>query len=431
MNTTKLEERRRKYLGPSLSISYRRPLKIVKGYMQYLYDEDGRAYLDAVNNVPHVGHCHPRVVEAGQRQMAILNTNTRYLHDTIVEYAERLVNRFPDPLNVCYFVCSGSEANELAIRMADTFTGGHDIIVIDGAYHGNTTSLINISPYKFNGPGGRGAPDHVHPVPMPDLYRGLYRQGDSDAGARYALHVREILTGLVEPGKQISSFVHESILGCGGQIVLPDGYLHEAYRYTREAGGICIADEVQVGFGRVGSHFWAFQTQGVIPDIVTLGKPMGNGHPLAAVITTPDIANSFANGMEYFNTYGGNPVSCAIGLAVLDVIEEEKLQENADKVGRKLLNEFQQLAVKHDIIGDVRGQGLFVGIEFVKDRTSLAPAAELANQVVEEAKDRGILLSTDGPLHNVVKIKPPLVFNEENAEFLINTIDEAIVSLGF
>ncbi len=418
-----LVKRRRPHLGPSLSLSYDQPLQIMRGYMQYLYDENGRAYLDAVNNVPHVGHCHPRVVRAGQEQMALLNTNTRYLHPLREEYAARLAALFPDPLNVVYFVCTGSEANELALRLARTHTGRQDILVLDGAYHGNTGELVNLSPYKFNGPGGQGAPDYVHVLPMPDPYRGPYKGYGPETGQQYAQYVRDAITRMPNPP---AAFFAESLLGCGGQIVLPDGYLARAYKHARTAGAVCIADEVQVGFGRVGSHWWGFETQSVVPDIVTLGKPMGNGHPVAAVITTPEIAQSFANGMEYFNTYGGNPVSCAIGTAVLDVIEEEKLWENALAVGNHLLAGLRRLQAKHPLIGDVRGRGLYIGVELVRDRQTQEPAASEAHTIINALKERGILLSTDGPRHNVLKIKPPLVFTQENADFLVETLDEIL-----
>jgi 4-aminobutyrate aminotransferase-like enzyme/Ser/Thr protein kinase RdoA (MazF antagonist) len=414
---------RAKHIGKSLSISYREPLKIVRGFMQYLYDGDGRAYLDAVNNVAHVGHNHPRVVRAGQEQMAVLNTNTRYLHDDLIRYAERLCALLPNPLSVCYFVCSGSEANELALRLARTHTRSKETIVVDVAYHGNTNSLIEISPYKYDGPGGMGAPTYVHKTPMPDLYRGVYKRGAAEAGANYAHFVEQAIQQIRRNGGNAGAFICESLLSCGGQIVLPDNYLREAYRHVRAAGGVCIADEVQVGFGRVGTHCWGFETQGVVPDIVTLGKPIGNGHPLAAVVTTPEIAASFDNGMEYFNTFGGNPVSCAIGLAVLDVLEDEHLQENALHVGTYLQSRLRDLMMQHPLIGDVRGLGLFIGIELVLNRETLEPAPAQASYVANRMRERGILLSTDGPFHNVLKIKPPLVFSRANADFLIETLD--------
>ena len=417
---------RRKHLGRSLSVSYKEPLTIVRGQRQYLYDNAGRAYLDAVNNVCHVGHCHPRVVEAAHKQIAVLNTNTRYLHENIVRYAERLSGMLPDPLSVCFFVCTGSEANDLALRLARAYTERTDVIVVDGAYHGNLTSLIEISPYKFDGPGGAGTPLHVHKVVMPDGYRGVYKTVDPHAGKKYALHVETAVNEARERGRTVAAFFCESLVGCGGQIVLPEGYLRAAYGHVRAAGGVCVADEVQVGFGRVGSHFWGFETQGVVPDIVTLGKPIGNGHPMAAVVTTPDVADAFASGMEYFNTFGGNPVSCAVGLAVLDVIEDQRLQENALNVGARMKAGCEQLKAKYPVIGDVRGLGLFLGIELVLDRETLAPAADIAAYVVERMKDLGILVSTDGPLHNVLKIKPPMVFTEADADRLVSTLDRIL-----
>ncbi|HLG16442.1 MAG TPA: aminotransferase class III-fold pyridoxal phosphate-dependent enzyme [Blastocatellia bacterium] len=423
LNSDRILELRRRHVGPSLSIAYRKPLHIVRGFMQHLYDAEGRRYLDAVNNVAHVGHCHPRVVGAAARQMRALNTNTRYLHENLVRFGERLATTMPGPLKVCFFVCSGSEANELALRVAHAHTRGTEIVCVDGAYHGNTTSLIGISPYKFDGPGGEGAAAGVHKVAMPDTYRGPHKAGDPDAGRKYAAHVGRTVEEIRSANKKLSAFICEPALGCGGQIILPADYLKEVYARVREAGGVCIADEVQTGLGRVGSHFWAFETQGVVPDIVTVGKPIGNGHPLAAVVTTPEIAASFDNGMEYFNTFGGNPVSCAAGMAVLDVIEDERLQENAARVGAYLKRGLEGLKDKHALIGDVRGMGLFIGVELVLDRETLAPAARRAAYVVERMKDCGILISTDGPLHNVLKIKPPLVFSEEKAGELANKLD--------
>ena len=423
LNRTEIIDLRQQHIGKSLSVSYKKPLKIIRGAMQYLFDDAGRTYLDAVNNVPHVGHCHPRVVKAAKQQLAVLNTNTRYLHDNLVQYAQRLTSKLPQPLRVCYFVCTGSEANDLALRLARTRTKRSDIIVVEGAYHGTTASDIEISPYKFDGPGGTGAEPFIHKVPIPDTYRGAYKAADPDAGKKYAGHVLATIEQMRKDQKHVAAFICESVMGCAGQIVLPENYLKEAFQHVRNGGGVCIADEVQVGFGRTGSHFWGFETQGVIPDIVTLGKPMGNGHPLAAVITTPEIADSFNTGMEYFNTFGGNPVSCAVGMAVLDVIEDEKLQENALRVGQRMKRGLEKLKAKHPLIGDVRGLGLFIGIELVLDRETLTPATEQASYIIERMREEGILLSTDGPFHNVLKIKPPLVFTEANADFLVSTLD--------
>jgi 4-aminobutyrate aminotransferase-like enzyme/Ser/Thr protein kinase RdoA (MazF antagonist) len=417
---------RQQHLGRNLSLSYDRPLKIVRGRGVFLYTETGQPYLDGVNNVCHVGHCHPAVVAAGQRQMQVLNTNTRYLHDHIVDYAQRLLATFPEPLQVCFFTCSGSEANELALRLARTYTGRHDLITVAGAYHGNTQGLIDISPYKHDGPGGRGAPAWVQTVAMPCGYRGPHKGSGPETGRAYADYVQSAIARIESRDRQVAAFICESMLGCGGQVLLPDGYLKNAFGHVRRAGGVCIADEVQVGFGRVGSHFWAFETQQVVPDIVTLGKPMGNGHPVAAVVTRPEIAEAFHNGMEYFNTYGGNPVSCAIGMAVLDVIESEGLQENAKVVGAYLLERLRALKAKSTLIGDVRGLGLYVGVELVADHTTLAPAAGQAAYICNRMKDHGFLISTDGPLHNVLKLKPPIVFSTENADALVGALERVL-----
>jgi len=415
---------REKHLGRNLSLSYEKPLKIVRGMGGFLFTETGQPYLDGVNNVCHVGHCHPHVVAAGQRQMAVLNTNTRYLHDTIVEYAQRLLATFPAPLSVCFFVCSGSEANELALRLARTYTEQNDLIAVDGAYHGNTQGLIDISPYKHDGPGGQGAPDWVQCVTMPCGYRGPHKGTGRESGLAYARYVKTAIDCIEAGGRKPAAFICESMLGCGGQVLLPDGYLEAAFAHVRTAAGVCIADEVQVGFGRAGTHFWAFETQNVVPDIVTLGKPMGNGHPLAAVVTTAAIAEAFHNGMEYFNTYGGNPVSCAVGLAVLDVIEQEGLQENARQVGAYLLKRLAPLKEKSPLVGDVRGLGLYLGVELVRDPDTLAPAADEAAYICNRMKDYGFLISTDGPLHNVLKLKPPILFSRDNADALVEALEK-------
>ncbi|MDX1578938.1 MAG: aminotransferase class III-fold pyridoxal phosphate-dependent enzyme, partial [Gemmatimonadota bacterium] len=432
-----IEERERR-LGPSLSLSYARPLHIVRGRGARLYDADGQPYLDCVNNVAHVGHAHPDVVAAASRQMSILETNTRYLHESVLAYAERLTDLLPDPLEVCYFVTSGTEANELALRMARTHTSRVGAVVLEGAYHGHACSVLNLSPYKVLGPGGKGLRPWVRMAPMPDPYRGRYRDGDPDLAAKYAGHVVEAAEALeTEPtwfGDRppgAAAFFHESLQSCGGQIPLPAGFLAQAYEGVRGLGAVCVADEVQVGFGRVGTDFWAFEEHGVVPDILTLGKPIGNGHPLAAVVTTRAIADSFDNGMEFFSTFGGNPVSCEIGLAVLDVIERERLQENAARVGGRLLRDLEALHERHPAIGDVRGRGLFLGIELVRDRETREPDAAAADGVVQRMRDRGILLSTDGPDHNVIKIKPPMVFSRADAELLVSRLDDVLSESAF
>lgn len=421
---------RKQHIGRNLSISYQQPLKIIKGALQYLYDDKGRTYIDCVNNVSHVGHCHPTVVHAIQQQAARLNTNTRYLHNELVSYARMLTATLPDILQVCYFTNSGSEANDLAIRMSRHFTGQKEVIVLDHAYHGTSTVAMELSPYKFDGRGGSGKPTHTHKAINPDLYRGPYRYDHKNAGAAYAQDISTIIEKLSEDGKGIAAFICETLLGVGGQIPLPAGYLEQAYRHVRAAGGVCIADEVQVGFGRVGDQFWGFQLQNVVPDIVVLGKPMGNGHPLAAVVTTQAIADAFNNGMEYFNTFGGNPVSMACGKAVLQVIQDEEMQQHALETGEYFLQGLRLLMDKHPIIGDVRGHGLFIGAELVRSRETLEPAVREIDVVVEKMKDRGFLISTDGPLHNVLKIKPPLVFNKENADAFMVNLDMVLDELA-
>jgi 4-aminobutyrate aminotransferase-like enzyme/Ser/Thr protein kinase RdoA (MazF antagonist) len=418
---------RKKHLGKSLSLSYAQPLKIVRGQGAFLFDESGRAYLDMVNNVCHVGHCHPHVVAAGQAQMGQLNTNTRYLHDNIVSYSKKLLATMPEELSVCMFVNSGSEANELALRLARTFTCSRQLIVVDDAYHGNTTACVEASPYKFNGPGGTGAETYVHTVDLPDSYRGKF-QG-ADTAAAYASVIGERIAEIESAGQSVGAFMCESIQGVAGQIVMPDGYLSQVYPKIRAAGGVCIADEVQVGFGRVGSHMWAFETQNVVPDIVTLGKPMGNGHPLAAVITTQAIAEAFVTGMEFFNTYGGNPVSCAIGEAVLEVIDDEQLQRNALDVGEYLKEKLRELQKRYPVIGDVRGLGLFIGIELVEDQMSKEPAPDNARWLVEFLKENNVLLSIDGRSKNVLKIKPPMVFSHQNADQFLDVMALALESI--
>jgi len=416
---------RKKYLGPSLSLAYNEHLKIVKGKGQYLYDENDREYLDCVNNISHVGHCHPAVIQVAHEQNQLLNTNTRYLHDNIIELAEKLTSKLPAPLSVCYFVNSGSEANELALRMAATVTGNNNTIVLDHAYHGNTSSLISISPYKFNGRGGTGKPEHVEVIPVPDVFRGEFNNLQT-AGSQYAQKIQDA----VKNQERGSIFIAESMLGCGGQVLLPDGFLQESFEYVRAAGGICISDEIQVGLGRVGTHYWGFELQNIIPDIVTIGKPLGNGHPIAVVVTTTEIANTFNNGMEYFNSFGGNPVSSAIGLSVLNVIEQEKLQQNALDVGNYLLSKLNLLKENFEIIGDVRGAGLFIGVELVKNLKTQEPASEKAKVITNKMKEMGILLSTDGPHDNVLKIKPPMVFSIENAQLVIDSLEKLFPELS-
>ena len=424
---SKVLSARRERIGRNLSVSYCEPLIIERGWMQYLFDETGRRYLDAFNNVPHVGHCHPRVVEVARRQMGVLNTNTRYLHGFLQDYAERICSTLPDPLSVCFFVNSGSEANELALRIARAHTGRRDLIVLEGAYHGHTTTLIDISPYKHGGAGGEGAPEWVHTAPVADVYRGPYKAGDKKAGRKYAQEVQRVIEEIETGGRGLCGFIAESCPSVGGQIVFPQGYLEGVYKHVRAAGGVCIADEVQTGYGRTGTHFYAFEEQMVVPDIVVLGKPIGNGHPISAVITTPEIAASFDNGMEFFSTFGGNTVSCAVGMAVLDVVQDEGLQAHALAVGDRLLTGLRILKDDYPIIGDVRGSGLFIGVELVRDHETLEPAGKEAAFVADMMREYGVLLGTDGPHGNVIKIRPPMPFGEEDAGVLLETLARVLV----
>jgi hypothetical protein len=421
---------RRQRLSANLSVAYSKaPLKIVRGEDVWLYDDAGRAYLDCFNNVAHVGHCNPAVVAALGAQARTLNTNTRYLHDLIIDYADRLTGTLPEPLRVCTFVTSGSEANDLALRMAKAHTRRRDMIVVDWAYHGHTEALIELSPYKYKRAGGAGRPDHVHEVPLPDAYRAPADWPAGEIGARYAAPVAEVAARLAREGRPPAATIAETVWSCGGQVFAPDGYFRDAYAAARAAGAVVIADEVQIGFGRVGTGMWAFARHGVVPDILTLGKPIGNGHPMAAVITTPEIARSFANGMEYFATFGGNPVSCAAGLAVLDEIEARGLIANAKAEGDYLLGRFRRLQERWPQIGDVRGEGLFLGLDLVKDRTTKEHDGETAGAIAFRARELGVLIGTDGPHDNVLKVRPPMTLTREHAELLIDTLERAFADV--
>lgn len=419
-----LRARRRRLLGPSLKLAYDEPLHIVRGDGALLYDPAGRDYLDAYNNVACVGHSHPHVARAIASQSATLNTNTRYLHENIVNYAERLGERLPGELSVCFFVCTGSEANDLAWQIAQAVTGAGGAIVTDFAYHGNTTAVAQLSPEEL---AIEHREDWVATVPAPDCYRGHYR--GTDAGERYAASLDGAVDKLRSNGHAPAAFFVDTIYSSDGIYVSPPGYLQGAWRRVREAGGLCVADEVQAGLGRTGEFEWGFEQQGVVPDIVTLGKPVGNGHPLAAVVTTPEIAEVFAKDRYYFNTFGGNPVSCAAGLAVLDVLERERLRDNARDVGKLLRDQLAALAGQHELIGDVRGAGLFAGVELVRDRQSREPSADAAHAVMNGMRREGVLIGCTGRDGNVLKIRPPLVFSRANAERLVTTLDRVLGSL--
>jgi alanine-glyoxylate transaminase/(R)-3-amino-2-methylpropionate-pyruvate transaminase len=416
---------RREFLNPGIFLYYKKPLMLVEGKMQYVWDERGKRYLDALGGIVtiSVGHCHPSVVEAARQQNETLqHSTTIYLHPNVARYAERLASKMPGNLKVCYFVNSGSEANDLALLMARAYTGNYDVIALRNAYHGGNALTMGLTAHrtwKFNVPHSFG----VHHTIAPDPYRGLWGRDDVDAGKKYAADVKNLID--YATSGQVAAFIAESIQGVGGCVVFPDGYLQYAYEHVRAAGGVCIADEVQTGFGRTGTHYWGFETQGVIPDIVTMAKGIGNGCPLGAVVTTPKIAATLA-ARTHFNTFGGNPIVSAQALAVLDVIEHEKLQENALKIGNRILAGLNKLREKHNIIGDVRGKGLLLGIELVKDRQSKEPAREECAQVLETAREMGLLLGKGGLWGQTVRFSPPMCVNEQDADFLLEVLDHSL-----
>ncbi|WP_036153791.1 aminotransferase class III-fold pyridoxal phosphate-dependent enzyme [Maribacter forsetii] len=417
-----LLKRRFKHISPILSTSYKEPIQMVKSAFQYMYDAEGNTFLDAYNNIPHVGHSHPKVVEAAQHQLAKLNTNTRYIYDELADYAEKLLEHFPSQLNKVFFVNSGSAASDLAIRLANNHTRSNTMMVMESGYHGNTQLAIDISDYKFNNSKGQGQKSHIIKATLPDTYRGKYNANDPNAGTLYG---KDAVAQINQSKHPISAFISEPILGCAGQVPLADGYLKEVYPAIRAQGGVCISDEVQTGFGRLGDHFWGYEAHGVIPDIVILGKPIANGHPMGAVVCTEEIAKSFEKGVEFFSSFGGNPVSCVIASAVLDVIAEEKLQEKAKIVGDYYMALLKDLMQKYSCIGNVRGSGLFIGFEIVKDNTK-TPNTTLASHIKNELRNKHILVSTDGPFNNVIKTKPPLCFSKKDAENVVMTVNEIL-----
>jgi 4-aminobutyrate aminotransferase-like enzyme len=421
MKSRDLLERRQRLLGSSYRLFYDDPVHVVRGEGVWLWDADGRRYLDMYNNVPHVGHCHPRVVDAICRQAGILNTHTRYLHETILDYAERLTARFEPDLDVALFCCTGSEANELAMRIARKHTGGTGMIVTSFAYHGNTRATFEISTSDIS---ADERPDHVATIAVPDAYRGRYT--GRDAGRRFAATVHDAIGTLRGRGIRPAAFIADTIMSSGGVIAPPPAYLASVAEIVRSAGALFIADEVQPGFGRTGRNFWGYQAAGFVPDLVTMGKPMGNGHPLAGVVARSELVAGFGSGGDYFNTFGGNPVSCAAGLAVLDVLDEEDLQQNALEVGQHLVDGLWQLAEHHAAIGDVRGSGFFLGVELVEDRATKAPATALTRTIVNGLRERGLLVGSTGPDANVLKLRCPMVFSHENADFALELIDDCL-----
>jgi 4-aminobutyrate aminotransferase-like enzyme len=420
-----LLKRRHDVLGPHLSLFYYKPIHIERGSGPWLYDTRGKAYLDAYNNVPVVGHCHPHVVQTIARQTAALNTNTRYLYRSVVEYAERLVTLMHDDLSVCVFVNSGSEANDIAWRMAQFATGARGALVMEHAYHGITEASASLSASEWTSP----TPSHVQTLMTPDPYRGPFRSGQPDLAERYAADADWAISNLTRHGLKPAMFMVDTVFSSSGIPDVPHGYLMAVSDKVRSAGGLIIADEVQAGFGRCGSHLWGYERHGIVPDIVTLGKPVGSGYPLGVIVTRRDLLNPFVKEIGLFSTFGGNPVACAAGMAVVDVIEKETLLSNAQETGEYLCKELHKLASRHAWIGDVRGPGLMVGVELVRDRKSLEPAREEALRVLDRMRDEGVLIGRSGPHGNVLKIRPPLVFQPKHADILIEALDRSLAKL--
>ena len=415
-----LMQRRRSLLGPNVSTFYDDPVHIVRGEGVWLWDKDGRKYLDCYNNVPHVGHCNPRVVDAICAQARTLNTHTRYLHEGILDYVERLTGTFDDPLDTAILTCTGSEANDIALRMAEGMTGKRGIIATDATYHGNTTLVSHLS--RNNVPEvGFGLGEYLRHVEAPDSFR-----IDDPKGERFAAHVQAAVDDLEASGIGFAALIVCPLFLNEGFPMQDEGWLKPAAEVVRKAGGLLICDEVQSGFGRSGSHFWAYQKQGVTPDIVCLGKPMGNGHPVAGVVTTSAIMERFRTAFRYFNTFGGNPVSCAAAMAVLDELEDRDLQAHAAKMGRLAFERLSALAEKYEVIGDVRQAGMVFGCEYVLDRKTKTPASDYADRIINAMRQRGIILSKLGRHKNTLKIRPPMPFAEEHLDLLIETLDAAM-----
>ena len=414
--------RRLRNFGPNAVLFYREPIRMVRAAQVWMFDAAGRRYLDLYNNVPSVGHCHPRVVEAASRQMATLNINTRYLNDSVDAYAERLLATFPDPIDQLALTCTGSEANDLALRIAQTATGGTGVVVSEGAYHGNTAAVTAVSPSSRP---GRPLAAHVRTIPAPETTR----NPGNDLGSRFAATMEAAIDDLERHGIRFSAFLADSIFSSDGVYADPPGFLSGAVDVVRRRGGLFIADEVQPGFGRTGASLWGFARHGVVPDIVTMGKPMGNGFPMGGLATRPDLLASLMDEVKYFNTFGGSPVAAAAGMAVLDVIEGEGLMDNALDVGDYLLEGLRALANRHAAIGDVRGAGLFIGLELVRDRVSKEPAPDLALAAINSLREHSILIGAAGLYGNVLKIRPPLCFSREHADMMLTATDAVLSEL--
>ncbi|WP_420131761.1 aspartate aminotransferase family protein [Rhodopseudomonas sp.] len=416
-------QRRMRSFGSGSVLFYQEPIRMVRAEGVWMHDADGRRYLDVYNNVPSVGHSHPAVVAAISRQAGQLNTHTRYLNDVVDSYAERLLATFPEPISQLVLTCTGSEANDLALRMASAATGGRGFIVTESAYHGNTTAVSDVSPSSWP---GREPPAHVRVVPAPESFR---NPGD-DIGARFAQSIEAAILDLQRAGIPFAGLLVDTIFSSDGVYADPPGFLAPAVEIVRAHGGVFIADEVQPGFGRTGAAFWGFARHNVVPDIVTMGKPMGNGFPMGGVATRPELIDRFTGQTKYFNTFGGNPVAAAAGLAVLDVIRDESLMDNASRVGGYLMDGLREIGNRHIQIGDVRGSGLFVGLELVRDRETKTPAPEIATQVINGLREHGILIGAAGPFGSTLKIRPPLCFTREHADLVVSACDEVLKTLA-
>ena len=420
---TQLLERRYRLLGAGAPLFYNEPVHIVRGEGVWLYGADGKKYLDVYNNVPNVGHCHPHVVEALYKQSQTLNVHNRYLHELVVDYAERLTALHDDPLSMAFIVCTGSEANEIALRMARQATGKLGIICTNSAYHGNTTAVDELATGLY---GGAAPSPNVKAVPFPESYRPLDGLAGEALAAAYSDKVKQAIDEFEEEGIGFAGILICPIFSGEGLPDVPPGYMQQAMDHVRAAGGLYIADEVQAGFARSGNEMWGYRLSGVTPDIVTMGKPMGNGHPVAGVVARADLVNGFREQVMYFNTFGGNPVQCAVGMAVLDVIEQENLQENALVVGQYLRDGLRALQSEHELIGDVRGHGLFNGVELVTDREAKTPAPAEVRKIINAMKDKGVLINYIGMYGNVLKMRPPLPFSKDNADLLLSVLEDVL-----
>jgi len=429
-NKETLFHKRESLIQQSQEYYYKNPINLVRGWKQYLYDENGQVYLDAINNVAHVGHSHPKISSSACKQFKKLNTNARFLYKENIEYAEKILKYFPPSLQTIFFTCTGSEANDLALRLARCYTNENDIIVIDGEYHGNTTAVDEISTCLMDNPtASKSKRSFTHPLIQPNIFRGKYRENEENVAELYAQDVEEKINEIHSENRGVAAFISESLLGSGGGVEMPKTYLKKVYEKVKNAGGVCIADEVQIGFGRMGTHFWGFEKEDVLPDIVTIGKPMGNGYPIAAVVTTKEIAQAYKEKYTYFNTYSGNAVACQIASTVLDIIEEEKLQKKAFSVGGFLKQELEKLIPEFECIGAVYGFSMYLGVDIVLDKKSRKPDSKKALLICEAMKKMGIIIYPTGDYYNILKIKPPLCFTKENAVFLVDKLREILIQL--